>query len=234
MKIQIIVILSLLFLAFYAKAQVVDTTNTEANPARNISKDTFNMQDTTNLPTGKEKKKKKEKEIEEEPVIYKDSTRLALERLTRTAVRKSAILPGWGQIQNGRWWKTPLVIGGFVGIGYSYEFAQRHYKIFLKEAQYRAENPNSGEYLNEEFARYSPQNIIAAKDFYRRNRDLSILAGVGFYAIQLIDAYVDAKFFRYDISDDFSFNLQPSLEPTPWMLASNRAAFGLKLAFTIY
>lgn len=232
MKIQLIaLLLSLLFLGLHAKAQVVDTTNFEENPARNISKDTFNMQDSTNIPKGK--KKKKEKEVQEEPIIYKDSTRLALENLSRTAVRKSMILPGWGQIQNGRWWKTPLVVGGFVGIGLSYEFAQRNYKIFLKEAQYRTANPGSGEFQNEEFARYSPQNIIAAKDFYRRNRDLSILAGVGFYAIQLIDAYVDAKFFRYDISDDFSFNLQPSFEPTSWMLANNRATLGLSVAFRV-
>lgn len=209
-----------------AKGQVRDTIS----PADRISKDTFNMQDTTNSPKGKES----EKEEKKEPVIYKDSTRLALEKLTRTAVRKSMILPGWGQIQNGRWWKAPLVVGGFVGIYMSYDFAKRNYKLFLKEAQFRAVNPGQGVYENEEFANINSQNIIAAKDFYRRNRDLSVLGGLGFYAIQLIDAYVDAKFFRYDISDDFSFNLAPSFEPTPWMLADNRAALGLKVAIRIH
>lgn len=211
---------------FIAKGQVKDTIN----QADRISKDTFNMQDTSNVPSGKRESVAKE----QEPLIYKDSTRLALEALTRTAVRKSAILPGWGQLQNGRWWKVPIVIGGFAGIGYSYNFARQNYRKYLKEAQYRAVNPGPGEYLFPEFAAYSSEGIIVAKDYYRRNRDLSILAGVGFYAIQLIDAYVDAKFFRYDISDDFSFNLKPSLEPISWAFANNGTSIGLKLAFQLH
>jgi hypothetical protein len=215
----------------FAAGQVIDTLN----PASLISKDTLNMQDTTNTPKGKEKKReRRDKKEEQEPVIYKDSTRLALENLTRTAVRKSMIIPGWGQIQNGRWWKAPLVVGGFVGIYMSYDFARTNYRIYLKEAQYRAVNPGQGVYENEEFANINSQSIIAAKDFYRRNRDLSVLAGLGFYAIQAIDAYVDAKFFRYDISDDFSFNLAPSFEPTPWMLSDNRLALGLKVSFRVH
>lgn len=231
MQRKLFAILFFMVLGLFAQAQVRDTIN----PASLISKDTLNMQDTTNVPHGKERKRKKQKEEEEQkPVIYKDSTRLALEHLTRSAVRKSAIIPGWGQIQNGRWWKTPIILGGFVGIGMSYEFAQRNYKVYLKEAQFRSENPTSGVFENEELARFSPESIIAAKDFYRRNRDLSVLMGIGFYAIQLIDAYVDAKFFRYDISDDFSLKFKPSLESAPWMLANNRPTFGLKVAFNIH
>lgn len=226
MRKQLIAMLICMAFCVLARGQVRDTIS----PADRISKDTFNMQDTTNIPQGKTSEKVEEKG----PAIYKDSTRLALENLTRTAVRKSMILPGWGQIQNGRWWKAPLVVGGFVGIYMSYDFAKRNYKIFLKEAQYRAINPGAGVYENPEFANINSQNIIAAKDFYRRNRDLSVLGGLGFYAIQLIDAYVDAKFFRYDISDDFSFNIAPSFEPTPWMLADNRAALGFKVAFRVH
>lgn len=207
------------------QAQVQDTLN----PARNISVDRFNMQDTTKSDQGDEPGQV----TEQEPVVYKDSTRLALENLTRTAVRKSMILPGWGQIHNGRWWKAPLVVGGFVGIYLSYDFAKSHYQTYLKEAQFREVNPGQGVYENEEFANVNTQNIIAAKDFYRRNRDLSVLAGLGFYAIQLIDAYVDAKFFRYDISDDFSFKMMPSVEPNPMMFAQNKFNFGLKLAFYV-
>jgi len=139
--------------------------------------------------------------------VVKDSARLAVEERPRIAVRKSAILPGLGQIYNKRWWKVPLVYGGFVGIGLVFEFNQRYYQIFLKEAQFRELNPKMTQ--NPLFAQYSREGIIEIKDSYRRNRDLSILAGVGFYAIQLIDAYVDAKFFRFDVSDDLSFKIEP-------------------------
>lgn len=223
----------ILLIAFcaIAKGQVIDTLTGDDR----ISKDTFNMQDTANIPRGqKESKSELQKPIVEEHGVVKDSTRLALEELTRTAVRKSMIIPGWGQLQNGRWWKVPIVVGGFAGLAYSYDFARQNYRKYLKEAQYRTINPGPNEFLFPEFAGYSTEGIISAKDFYRRNRDLSILGGLGFYAIQLIDAYVDAKFFRYDISDDFSFNVKPSLEPIPWALASNTPAIGLKLAFRLH
>lgn len=139
--------------------------------------------------------------------VVKDSARLAAEERPRIAVRRSAILPGLGQIYNKRWWKVPLVYGGFVGIGLVFEFNQRYYQIFLKEAQYRELNPRKTQ--NPNYAVYSNEGIIQIKDSYRRNRDLTILAGIGFYAIQLIDAYVDAKFFRFDVSDDLSFKIEP-------------------------
>lgn len=224
-----VLITLLLLVAFCSitKGQVIDTLDR----VERISKDTFNMQDTSNIPDGEgQSGTAQQKPVAKEPAVVKDSTRLALENLTRTAVRKSAILPGWGQVQNGRWWKVPIVVGGFVGIGYSYNFARQNYRKFLAEAQYRTVNPAPNEFLHPEFANYPSDWIIQAKDFYRRNRDLSILIGVGFYAIQLIDAYVDAKFFRYDITDDFSFKVRPSIETAPWAYASNKASFGLKLA----
>ncbi|MHB1178899.1 MAG: DUF5683 domain-containing protein, partial [Daejeonella sp.] len=109
--------------------------------------------------------------------VVKDSARLAAEERPRIAVRRSAILPGLGQIYNKRWWKVPLVYGGFVGIGLVFEFNQRTYKIFLKEAQFRELNPNKTQ--NPLYAQYSREGIISIKDAYRRNRDLSILAGLG-------------------------------------------------------
>lgn len=141
--------------------------------------------------------------------VVKDSARLAVEARPRIAGRRSAILPGLGQIYNKRWWKVPLVYGGFVGIGLVYEFNQRQYKIFLKEAQYRQEDPDKA---NPDWAPYSDEGIIGIKDDYRRSRDLSILAGLAFYAVQIIDAYVDAKFFRFDVSNDLSLKIDPLIQ----------------------
>ncbi|WP_276348331.1 DUF5683 domain-containing protein [Daejeonella sp. JGW-45] len=142
--------------------------------------------------------------------VVKDSARLADEARPRIAARRSAIVPGLGQIYNKRWWKVPLVYGGFVGIGLVYEFNQRYYKIFLKEAQYRQDDPTKA---NPDWVGYSNEGIIGIKDDYRRSRDLSILAGVAFYAVQIIDAYVDAKFFRFDVSNDLSLKVDPFIQP---------------------
>ena len=146
--------------------------------------------------------------VKKTPAI-KDSARIEIEAMPRRAALKSAMLPGLGQIYNKRWWKVPLVYGGFVGIGLVFEFNQRYYKIFLKEAQFRQENPGKTE--NPLFAPYTTEGIISIKDAYRRDRDLSVLAGLGFYAINIIDAYVDAKFFRFDISDELTLQVNPTI-----------------------
>ena len=160
--------------------------------------------------------------------VVKDSARLAIEAMPRIAARRSAILPGLGQIYNKRWWKVPLVYGGFFGIGLVYEFNQRNYKIFLKEAQFRQENP--GKTQNPLYAPYTTEGIINIKDAYRRNRDLSILGGLGFYAINIIDAYIDAKFFRFDLSDELSIQVKPSVVQTvPVHTSASGTAVGLKL-----
>jgi len=165
--------------------------------------------------------------------IVKDSVRLALEARPRIAARRSAILPGLGQIYNKRWWKVPLVYGGLVGIGLVFEFNQTKYKIFLKEAQFRELNP--GKTQNPLYVGYSNQGIIAIKDAYRRNRDLTILSGLGFYAVQIIDAYVDAKFFRFDVSDELSLKVVPVVQANGIYYGNaNVPAVGLQLNLRIH
>lgn len=160
--------------------------------------------------------------------VVKDSARLAIEAMPGIAARRSAIVPGLGQIYNKRWWKVPLVYGGFVGIGLVYEFNQRQYKIFLTEAQYRQEDPSKA---NRAWKAYTDEGIIGVKDDYRRTRDLSILAGVAFYAVQMIDAYIDAKFFRFDVSDDLSLKIDPFIQPTQIYNASSPA--GTTIGFKV-
>lgn len=201
-----------------------------------ISLDSLNMQDTINDPTDKKAKKKKKKDKGEvkaqEPVIFKDSTRLALEAMPRIAVRRSAIIPGWGQLTNKRWWKVPVIYGGIAGLVYSYDVAVTGYKEFLEEAQYRAVNNDIP--LNEKYEKVNTEKIIQAKDFYRRNRDLTILLSVGLYALNLIDAYVDAKMFRYNMDDDLSFRIQPLIEQPMGAFVNRAPVFGLKMAVTIH
>lgn len=161
----------------------------------------------------------------------KDSARLAIEAMPRRAAMRSLMLPGLGQIYNKRWWKVPLVYGGFIGIGLVFEFNHRNYKVFLKEAQFRELNPQKTK--NPLFAGYTNEGIIQIKDAYRRDRDLSVLAGIGFYAITIIDAYVDAKFFRFDISDELSLKVQPSVSQVPVHASVFSPSVGLKLKLSL-
>lgn len=142
--------------------------------------------------------------------LFRDTSKL---QSPRKAIYRSAIIPGWGQVRNGKWWKVPLVYGGFVGVGLYYEFNQRYYKEFLKESQYRKtrlEDDPTFLYPQYEFVK-NDQQIYAAKDFYRRNRDLAIIGFLAFYGINLIDAYIDARLATFDVGEDLTLKLRPSI-----------------------
>jgi hypothetical protein len=150
---------------------------------------------------------------QETPV--KDSARLAIEAMPRKAAIRSAILPGLGQIYNGGlWWiKVPVIYGGLGTLAGIYAWNQNNYKIFLNEAQYRLENNRQP--LDPRFVDIDYEGIVRIKDSYRRDRDLTIIGMVGFYALNIIEAYVDAKFFRFDVSEDLALKITPSLQTAP-------------------
>ncbi|PRY51437.1 hypothetical protein B0I27_10722 [Arcticibacter pallidicorallinus] len=157
-------------------------------------------------------------ETPDKPAVVKDSARLAIERMPGQAARRSAIVPGLGQIKNGRWWKVPFIYGGLVGTALVFEFNQRYYRDILTELQVRYNEDNNipdDREQNPKYQNLDETALQSGKDFYRRNRDLSVLVGLGVYAINIIDAYVDAKFFRWDVSDELSFRVKPSLQSLP-------------------
>jgi len=103
------------------------------------------------------------------------------------AVLRSALLPGWGQIYNNSYWKAPIV-WGFLGFYYYYQdINDNNYRLFLV-------NPDPRRYTDD----ISRQN----RDFYRDQRDLfAIYMGIT-YALNLLDAYVDAQLFDFSVEPD--------------------------------
>ncbi len=133
-----------------------------------------------------------------------------------------AIIPGYGQILNHKLWKLPIVYGGFMGCIYAISWNNNKYESF-KNA-YRDiidSDPNTNSFLNlipkgytiDTYGGISGYTSIlkSAQDNYRRYRDLSIIVSVGFYALTLVDAYVDAQLYDFDISPDLSLRFQPTL-----------------------
>ena len=167
----------------------------------------------------------------------KSLERIELEKMPRRAALRSAIIPGWGQLTNRRWWKLPFVYGGLVGIALVYDFNQTNYKTFLTEAQNREYNSlhpkDTPKPTRPEFARYQTSGIITIKDGYRRNRDLTILAGAAVYAVIIIDAYVDAKFFRFDITDELAIKFKPALQQQPPSNAFASPVPSVKVSMTL-
>lgn len=137
----------------------------------------------------------------------------------RKATIYSAVLPGLGQIYNRKYWKLPLVYGGFATFGYFINFNNEQYTKYKQAySDIIDTDPNTNSYLK---LNLSPsllqpdriQNLTQAlntqKDYWRRNRDLVVISTVVFYALNVIDASVDANFFDFDISDDLTVNWSP-------------------------
>lgn len=141
----------------------------------------------------------------------------------KTAALLSTFIPGAGQIYNGSWWKTPIVYAGFAGLGYGLYFYQDYYHSF-KTTYNNYRNPYLEQNLNPPVdtvltvrgeTGYSPVNVQQGRDFYRKYRDLCII-GVGvWYLVNILDAYVEAHLFEFDVSDDLSLRWQPAFYYTP-------------------
>lgn len=139
----------------------------------------------------------------------------------RKATIYSAVLPGLGQIYNKKYWKVPIVYGGFATLGYFINFNNETYSTYKRAySDIIDNNPFTNYHLElenvpaiffkpEKLTQYTEQLRIA-KDGWRRNRDFVVIGTVVFYAVNIIDASVDAHFFNFNISDDLSFNWTPA------------------------
>ncbi len=217
---------SLFFILFIF---IVANTYAQRKDSVSTNKDTITVKDAAKEIGFKEKARGFTKEI---GLLFKDSTKL---QQPRKAVLRSAILPGWGQARSHGWWKVPLIYGGFVGLGLIYNFNNNFYKETLQESQFRKANPNLGRDTSFLFSQYRgiPDNqIFGAKDFYRRNRDLSLYSMVGFWGLQIAEAYVGAKLATFDVSDDLTLKVTPSIySPTYGSLGFKTAVPMLSLKF---
>lgn len=130
------------------------------------------------------------------------------------------VLPGAGQIYNRKYWKLPIIYGGFVGCAYALTWNTKMYNDYSQAYQdIMSDNPNNDSYKDfipsyvdiESNKEYYQNTFKNAKDVYRRQRDLSIFAFIGVYLLSVIDAYVDAELSDFDISRDLSLKLEPTL-----------------------
>ena len=142
------------------------------------------------------------------------------------AAMYAAVFPGLGQIYNKKYWKLPLVYGALGAGIYAITFNHDQYKIYLDGFYTRIDdNP-----VNDQFVGvYDERQLIELQNIYRRWRDLSIiLTGVA-YGLQILDAYVDAHLFYFDVSDDLTLNWQPSILSNQY---AHPNAFGLGITLS--
>lgn len=141
----------------------------------------------------------------------------------RKAAFLSAVLPGMGQAYNGALWKVPLVYSGAVVVVYSVDFYNQRYSESLRNLRLILYEPGVTEIGGRNQAFYQ-----RAADFYRRQRDYTIILGGLFYGLQIVEAYVDAQLQTFELDDELSMRIRPTLIPDP----TGTMAAGVRITYT--
>lgn len=140
----------------------------------------------------------------------------------KKATLLSAILPGAGQIYNGKSWKVPILYAGILTDVYFIQYNHKRYERF-RDALFALDKgePNQFPSLNR-------AALVRNVDYWRQNRDLTLLLMLGIYALNLVDANVDAHLSGFDISEDLTLKIAPQIGT---LSASSTTGFSLTLQF---
>ena len=209
----------LLGLAVAAKAQQPDTIAVK------------NKKDSLNRMKDSVTSKRYYPKITKEKTYHPDSL-----HSPHKAVMRSLMIPGWGQLYNHRWWKVPLIYGGLGLLGDVVVFNQKYYKEFLKEALLREKGISGTPQNDPALVNVSSADVVTYTNVYRRNRDLGILGFLGGWGIQMVDAYIDAKFMHsYSMDNNLSFKISPGAINQPVYALNSNTTFipAVKITFTL-
>ena len=154
-----------------------------------------------------------------------------------------AIIPGGGQVYNRKYWKVPIIIGGMTTLYYAMSWNNNNLIEYAKAySDIKSDDPMT----NDSWIAFVPagadpnsyrtngsfqETLRHGRDFYRRNRDLSIIVSVGVYALSIIDAYVDAELAHFDISPELTLRATPTYIPSTTFPSSGGPAVQVALSF---
>lgn len=153
------------------------------------------------------------REINSDTVFLKSDTATISSYASRYDPRKAilyaAILPGMGQIYNKKYWKLPLVYGGFVGFGYGVQFYQRGYRDF-KDGLFELLETDATTIRIRGYD-LTESDLRRLVDRYRRQRDFFLILSAGMYLLQMVDAHVDAHLKEFDLNPNLHVRIQPTM-----------------------
>lgn len=133
----------------------------------------------------------------------------------RTAAIRSAILPGWGQVYNKKYWKLPIVYGALGTSAGVFFYNLKNYRDtrFAYRVKYNMQyNFTDSALYSSIRANLKPLDIEALKYYrnsFRRDIDYSVLFFILLWGLNVVDATVDAHLKSFDVSPDLSFRFKP-------------------------
>ncbi len=143
----------------------------------------------------------------------------------KIATFRSAVIPGWGQAYNKKYWKIPIVYGALGSTAYIFAYNLKTYKSLKQAYIYLRDTfPDNDALIEERFQQLSPESIRSYRTSFRQNIDYSVLFFLLFWGLNVVDATVDAHLKSFDVSNDISIKLKPTI---------SNAMPGLSLVFTL-
>ena len=136
----------------------------------------------------------------------------------------SAVLPGLGQVYNKRYWKVPLVYGAIGASIYTYNQNHKNYLRYRNAYKRRIAGYNDDEFQN---LISSTDRLIDGQEFYKRNRDRSMIFILGFYFLNILDANIDAHLKQYNVNSDLT--VKPYFDVAP---VGAQPMVGMRVALT--
>ncbi|HZW63579.1 MAG TPA: DUF5683 domain-containing protein [Flavobacteriaceae bacterium] len=134
----------------------------------------------------------------------------------------SAVLPGLGQAYNKKYWKIPIFVGGITAGILFYDYYNKDYKRARNAYKRRLAGFTDDEF----YGRISDNGLQEAQKSLRRNKEITLLITIGIYALNIIDANVDAHLLQYNIDDNLS--LSPNYQRSE---LDGKFNYGLSLNF---
>lgn len=158
--------------------------------------------------------------VERDTVFQNEPDTVAIESLAkryspRKAILYAAIMPGLGQVYNKKYWKLPLVYGGFYAIGY---YINTYNNLYTEYKGYLFENIEAGRGENVEnpTINRTTGQLRTIVDKTRRERDFMIILLGGMYLLQMVDAHVDSHLKEFDLNPNLQVSIEPSMKQDAW------------------
>ena len=130
----------------------------------------------------------------------------------KVATFRSAVLPGWGQAYNRKYWKIPIIYGALGTTAGIFFYNLKTYKLLRKAVILRSDTILSNDnQVYKDFINLSTESIRSYRNEYRQNIDYSVLFFLLFWGLNVVDATVDAHLKAFDVSPDVSMKIRPGL-----------------------
>jgi hypothetical protein len=134
----------------------------------------------------------------------------------RKALLYAAVVPGLGQVYNKKYWKLPLVYGGFYAIGRGIKWYNDYYVKYKTYLFYNIENQYNDTKPHPVIQLTTPQ-LRRIVDKARRERDLMIILMGGMYVLQIVDAHVDSHLKEFDLNPNLKVSIEPTITNDAWV-----------------